>query len=142
MKTHDLTITYGTSRGRDTYGYTLVQLFENGRKVTSTCGGGYDMRGTVCANWLEKTYQDTLRNLLRHKTHYIHREGKSYETRNGRDNFYGSTLHTETNAISLDGGCGFESIRQIAKAIGLEVRTVDAGKKRDVIIVTDTRATP
>lgn len=63
MNIHTLIITYGTSRGRDTYGYTLVTLRENGTKKASTCGGGYDMRGTVFADWLQQVYQERLMEL-------------------------------------------------------------------------------
>ena len=51
-----LSITYGTSRGRDTYGYNLVTLREHGQKKASTCGGGYDMRGTVLGDYIEKEF--------------------------------------------------------------------------------------
>lgn len=135
MTTHELLITYGTSRGRDTYGYTLVTLTSRG-ETFRTCGGGYDMRGTVFADWLEKTYQDKLRSRLRHKTHYIYRKGETIKPRDGKT-FYGSTLYADTGEIKLDGGCGFSSMETIAKAIGLSVRMVSAGKKADVIIVSE-----
>ena len=48
-----LEIKWGTSRGRDTYGYTTCALYEDGRKVSACNGGGYDMRGTVVGGWLE-----------------------------------------------------------------------------------------
>lgn len=44
--------------------------------------------------------------------------------------------------MTLDGGCGFSSIQRIAEAIGLKVRQIDAGKKVDIVLVTDTRVSP
>lgn len=51
---HELTVTWTVSRGRDTYGYNIVTLRERGDVVARCNGGGYDMRGTVFADWLEK----------------------------------------------------------------------------------------
>jgi len=59
-----ITITWGTSRGRDSYGYTTAVLRDgNGKKVASTCGGGYDMRGTVVGDWLARTFPNELLKL-------------------------------------------------------------------------------
>lgn len=134
-----LTVTWGTSRGRDTYGYTLCTLRENGSIKAKCNGGGYDMRGSVFAEWLEKEYQDTLRARLRHKTNYIYRKGDALRPRKTRNSFYGSTLYADTGEIKLDGGCGFSSIQRIAEACDLQVKLSDTGKKLDVITVTDTR---
>lgn len=43
-----------TSRGRNTYGYN------NGIKVASTCGGGYDMKGTVLGDYIQQRFQAEL----------------------------------------------------------------------------------
>lgn len=49
--TTTLYVTWGTSRGADTYGYTTCSLRDrSGKKYASTCGGGYDMFGTVLAH--------------------------------------------------------------------------------------------
>ena len=52
-----------TSRGRDTYGYTICSLFEGSHKQTSCNGGGYDMRGTVVGNWITRTFREELLRL-------------------------------------------------------------------------------
>lgn len=158
---HELRITYGTSRGRDTYGYALVSLHENGRKVASCNGGGYDMRGTVFGEWLQNTYAERLLELAK-KTpgafsqcnwngelgpdaHYarvpaerkVELYGGTYYANGGQGK---SDYHDARSPfVSLDGGCGFESMRRIAEAIGLNIRTVDGGKKLDVLLVEDTK---
>src|SRR5688572_29197131 len=57
-----ISIKWGTSRGRDTYGYTTCVLRnQRGEKVAGCNGGGYDMRGTVIGNWLAATFPNELR---------------------------------------------------------------------------------
>lgn len=56
-----LTIRWGTSKGRDTYGYTTCSLRNHrGQKVAACNGGGYDMRGTVIGNWIAATFPKEL----------------------------------------------------------------------------------
>lgn len=56
-----LTIRWGTSRGRDSYGYTTCSLRNHrGERVAACNGGGYDMMGTVIGNWLAATFPTEL----------------------------------------------------------------------------------
>ena len=64
----NLKIRWGTSRGRDTYGYTTCSLFETqggwaNKKIASCNGGGYDMKGTVLGDWIAKRFPSRLREL-------------------------------------------------------------------------------
>ena len=56
-----LSITLGVSRGRNTEGWNICTL-TNGRtgKKYVTKGGGYDMKGTVFADYLQDIHQDKL----------------------------------------------------------------------------------
>lgn len=139
---HTLNITFGTSRGRETYGYGVVTLRERGEIKAQTKGGGYDMRGTVFADWLQEAYQDRLVAIAPRME--AQRGDGRYLTSKAPGSLYGGTYHldrangTENGpVVTLDGGCGFRSIQLIAEAIGLKVRMIDAGKKQDVILVTD-----
>lgn len=164
---HELRITYGTSRGANTYGYALVNLSEHGVKKASCNGGGYDMRGTVFADWLQATYQDRLMKLAYDKPGVFARSiwnettGKdsTYKTieEDRKKGLYGARWYVNganeavwdrkgenvkgykaaKPYVSLDGGCGFESMRRIAAAIGLEVREINGGKRLDILIITD-----
>lgn len=59
-----ISIRWGTSRGRDTYGYTTYVLRnDRGVKVAGCNGGGYDMRGTVVGHWITAAFPDELRAL-------------------------------------------------------------------------------
>jgi len=57
------TIKWGTSRGRDSYGYTTCSLSQNGRTVARCNGGGYDMFGTVVGDWITRTLAPALLTL-------------------------------------------------------------------------------
>lgn len=248
---HTLRVRWGTSRGRDTYGYTTCSLSEDGKRITACNGGGYDMRGTVFGNWLTYAYTDRLLKLkpedMPEHTEWrpdyhaficrdcsvkrlaqwdgegtppesvtlrtekeMHSEGFEWPKcpecgqDMDRDNhagervklpnsLYGLTFHdphydpskavigtdctdrtlgpgaegktveqaekdgesfgleriqafykassrvpTDRHTVpSIDGACGFDCVREIAKAIGLEVRLIDAGNKLDIIEVTE-----
>jgi hypothetical protein len=126
-----LQLKWGTSRGRDTYGYTICSLYVDGQKVASCNGGGYDMRGAVLGDWIAREFQTELVTLLAPKacrTVYTDEKGKwlgDQAFHKGRD-FYGLTAAycRETASYvraSLDGACGWESMRKILNAIGLDV---------------------
>lgn len=52
-----LTIRWGTSRGRNSYGYTTCSLRDDTGKRRAMCnGGGYDLRGTVIGNWIASEF--------------------------------------------------------------------------------------
>lgn len=59
-----VTIRWGVSRGRNTYGYTTCSLRNHrGQRVAACNGGGYDMRGTVVGHWLAATFPKELNAL-------------------------------------------------------------------------------
>lgn len=64
-KTRTLTLEFkwGTSRGRDTYGYAICSLYIFGAKVASCNGGNYDMKGTSLGYWMQKAFADRLMKL-------------------------------------------------------------------------------
>ena len=115
---------YGISRGRDTEGYNIVSLWVNGSKVASTCGGGYDMQGTVLGDWLGKTFQSQL-------LAYFRRRKKALDCWNRAENTWirqpdnkrrncGATGTLEKGklvSVSLDGGTGKDCMERIAKDI-------------------------
>lgn len=129
-----LTINWGTSRGRYTYGYTTATMYENGRRVASVNGGGYDMRGAVFAEWLNKTYGSRYFDL---DLEPADKDGRIHSRK-----FYGLSHYVSDKGKPvryIDGACGFDTVRRLCEAIGINVRLIDAGKNRDLILVTDTR---
>jgi hypothetical protein len=99
-----LELKYTTSKGRETYGWNIVSLID-GDKRFKTCGGGYDMIGTVLADWLQANYYDKLLPL-------------------NPLEYYGIFKTYDRKGIRLDGACGLDCIQKIAKAIGVSVQTV------------------
>ena len=129
MKIHTLRLTYGTSRGRDTYGYALVTLRDENGKAWRTCGGGYDMKGTVFGDWLQDTYQAELRAIA-HRAHAHYGKAGGYQThdapgsRNPDFNYlYGMLRNDDTGEVRLDGACGLSCMEGIAGKIGLTVNS-------------------
>lgn len=55
---------WGTSRGRDSYGYTTCSLYADGIRVAACNGGGYDMRGTCLGHFLAGAFADRLRQRI------------------------------------------------------------------------------
>jgi hypothetical protein len=130
---HHLKISWSTSKGRETYGYNICRLddFLTGKRY-KTCGGGYDMTGTVFADWLQDNFQAEL-IALKDRAYYVY-DRHSLNTPARPDSFYGMYDDTQSKKgnITLDGGCGLESIIEIAKAIGLQVQReyIKTGKRR------------
>lgn len=116
---HRLDIAWATSRGRDTYGYNICRLDDDitGRRFR-TCGGGYDMVGTVFGEWLESTYPEKLKAL----TSGVELVDCGYTVKGWkkRPDLYGLTFAPD-GSPRLDGACGIESMRRIAEACGFEV---------------------
>lgn len=98
-----LAISWAISRGRETHGYNICRLDVRSTGKRYRCmGGGYDMVGTVVAEWLQRTYQDRLRSL---------------EPQPGTT-LYGMRKHADGH-VSLDGVCGISSMESIAAALGI-----------------------
>ena len=128
---HHLKLSWSISRGRDTYGYNIARL-EDSRtgKRYKTCGGGYDMVGTIFADWLSDTYQQELLD-IKSMSHYVFDYPAPLYVK--PINFlYGMRYDCVKDSVTLDGGCGLESMLKIAEAIGLEIEReyVKTGKKR------------
>jgi hypothetical protein len=62
-RSYTLEVTWGTSRGRDSYGYTTCSLRVDGKRRAYCNGGGYDMRGTVVANFIASEFRAELNAL-------------------------------------------------------------------------------
>jgi len=59
-----ITIRWTTSRGRDSYGYTVASLRDQRGRLMARCnGGGYDMRGTVLGHFIAGVFHKELLRL-------------------------------------------------------------------------------
>ena len=121
MNATQLNISWSVSRGQDTYGYNICRLDDvrTGKRYR-TCGGNYDMIGTVLGDWLEDRFQEELRALVADlpKQKY---GGTSYMQISEEINpkYYGLTISPD-GKVCLDGACGVSSMQQIGRALGLK----------------------
>lgn len=131
MTTKQLHFKWTISRGQNTYGYNICTLLVDGDKVGKTCGGGYDMQGTVFGEWLQNNFQNELIKLHNERGINERIPVNTYETSNGVERkyslpeFYGMNLYVKPDHIVkvyLDGACGFESMKSIAEAIGITLK--------------------
>ena len=131
--TRTLTISTGTSKGRDTYGYAIVRLRDSETGKLYRCmGGGYDMVGTVLAAWLTDTHQDALRPLAG-QAFYTYGDGIPYtRAEDERTALYGMAHNVTTDRVSIDGACGVESVRRIAKAAGVKLTSLPSKRGETV----------
>lgn len=104
-----LAFKWSVSRGRDTYGYNIVTLRLNSKKVSSCNGGGYDMTGACLGNWITYAFKDEL--------------SKFKFDEKGKSEFYG--LNKYDNNIYCDGACGFSSMEAILKELGYYLKCVN-----------------
>lgn len=108
-----LELTWTISKARDSYGYNRLTLRDGNDKFV-TCGGGYDMIGTVFAHWLWKNCKQKIINTIKPDGEpngfygYFNRNGHQY----------------------IDGACGLDCMKRIAKEIGLEVSSIWSEHKK------------
>jgi hypothetical protein len=129
-KINHLSLSWSTSRGRDTYGYNICRLDDRNNGERFKCmGGGYDMVGTVFAQWLTATYQPELL-ALKDRANYVFPLEGAPRPANRENSFYGMTYHEKGERVYLDGACGLDCMIRIAEAIGLEVEREYIAKGR------------
>lgn len=128
LHTNHLALSWSISRGRDTYGYNICRLDSHDSGKRYRCmGGGYDMTGTVVADWLVAEHQDKLMKLVKN-------EMSSVDGHDGDANyvsfprFYGMTYVVNGGRVTVDGACGIESVRRIAEACGIELQRLSNRK--------------
>lgn len=124
-----LRITWTVSRGRETEGWNICTITDENGKKYRTCGGGYDMQGTVFANWLWDNYRDRIIKTCR---------PIDYDQEDYREQYHNADygFFTKGGKFWLDGGCGMSSITSIAKKIGLKVRTHWNERKKCTDLIT------
>jgi hypothetical protein len=112
-------VSWAVSRGRDTYGYNICRADSYVMGQRFKCiGGGYDMIGTVIGQYIQERFEDQLKALVKaHESELTPYVSDWFQL----SSFYGLTFKPSENRVSLDGGCGIESMLKIAAALGLEV---------------------
>lgn len=119
LRIDSVSISWGISRGRDTYGYNICRAVSRQTgKTYRTTGGGYDMVGTVIGDWFAAEYTNELSALVHANLDGFVKYGASGSTLHNPA-FYG--LYIRANgSVYIDGACGVESVLKIIKACGFE----------------------
>lgn len=132
-----LSVKWSVSKAQDTYGYDICTVINNDNGERFKClGGGYDMLGTSLANFIQKEYQTELMQNS-DKAYYLNGYPENIMSVE-KQGFYGMTFNKLTNSITLDGGCGINSIERIINdVLGLTLERVysydSKGRVKDVI---------
>ena len=146
---------YTTSKGRDSYGYNICSLWVDGEKQSSTCGGGYDMKGTALGNWIARKFEKELLKfnksfygLTFHDPNYQpSKECLKEEEKDELTKLLGSArlrdfhkqssdLPTEKHTIPrLDGACGFESMTSILNNMNYYLKYIDGDNNTSTYIL-------
>lgn len=104
----EFAIRWSTSRGQDTYGYTICTVVGEGLKGRCM-GGGYDMLGTSFAHVIMQAYPAYFDGTIQHSDETI-------------KSFYGMR-RTSSGGFYLDGACGVDCVERVCKElIGVKVR--------------------
>lgn len=113
-------------------------LFVDGVRATRATGYGYDKEGTCFGEWIQKNFQPQLLKLInkRKAEHTNAHEGNPNSGYYKIPKLYGMEFTLTTSKRSskavralLDGGCGFQSMMTIFKAIGGKVLTYNGRQK-------------
>jgi len=133
MASTTLRLSHSTSRGRDTYGYNIVRLDDESTGKRYRCmGGGYDMVGSVVADWLQDVHQDALQGIAG-QAHIVYNtpcsfgaDGLPYVT--NESGLYGMHV-TGGGTVRVDGACGLRSVETIAEAAGVTISHAEWDRK-------------
>lgn len=125
-----ITVRWGISRGKDTYGYTTCTLTVDGRgRRASCCGGGYSLIGACLGEWLQRDFADQLKklDLGRLEKAGISLYGLSFWDQSRRQDLpkwkEGATLHVR-------GADGEQSMMNILQVLGYNL--IQAGRARNI----------
>lgn len=121
-----LSLKWTISRARDTYGYNVLSLTDHDSwKTFRTLGGGYDMEGTVFAEWLAAAHPERLQAIAA-RAFNVYTPGRGIARADVAPGvgLYGMTRTAETSAVRLDGACGLQSMLLVAEAAGLSIRNL------------------
>lgn len=120
---------WSVSRANDTYGCNICTLREGFKrnKIASTCGGGYDMKGTVLADFIKLHFENELKR-LNSKEFY----GLSFWNPETKKQ---CKRYRQGNKICLNGACGFEPMQAILDKIGFKLKFISECANEIVYVI-------
>jgi hypothetical protein len=127
-----LSLRWTLSKAADTYGYNALKLTDTRTKRGfRAVGGGYDMEGTVFAEWLTAAHPERL-EAIAGRAFNVYTPGRGTDRADIPlgTGLYGLTRTAGTSDVRLDGACGLSSMLAIAEAAGLEVHKFFSNRGR------------
>ena len=122
-----LEFTQGESKGRETYGWATCSLRVHPFGLVASCkGGGFDMQGTCLGEWMNSQFEAELQKL----THWTPAKGRDHSM-----GHYGIYRAASNGSVYVNGGCGFESMRQILKALGWSMARAGGTSNKDFYVL-------
>ncbi len=117
-----------TSQARDTYGYNICTLRDaRDSKLSSTCGGGYDMQGKAFGEFINQTFPEELKRInsadFYGLTHYNRKTRKMQKFGSKHTNSY------------VDGACGFNCMQKIIAKIGFDYKFITENKTSKIYVL-------
>ena len=120
LQINSVSISWGISRGRDTYGWNICRAVSRDTgKAYRTIGGGYDMVGTVLGEWFAAEHQAELCALYARE--YLEFKAYSQTGHHCHCKLYGLFARLD-GSFYMDGACGVDCMLQIIEACGYEVQ--------------------
>ncbi len=117
MRKIKVVFNWSVSHARNTDGYMVCVLRDGatGRMLAKTCGGGYDMKGTVLGEFIQNTYADRIVKLKADASNY----GLAFYGMNHDGSSFNKETWAPGDAVYLDGACGMSAMQSIMLKIGL-----------------------
>lgn len=118
LKIESVSISWGISRGRDSYGWNICRAISRQTgKTYRTIGGGYDMVGTVIGDWFAAEYQAELHAL--YARDYMKFKAYSNTGHHAHCELHGLFARPD-GSFYMDGGTGIDCMLRIIEACGFE----------------------
>jgi len=131
------TVFWTTSKAENSYGWSLVTARDwRGEKVASTCGGGYDMTGTVLADILKVAFPDRVKALAAK----VPKADEVVESWSDASELRHAVYVNKDGEVFLEGGTGIRTMQNIArKHMDVMVYKAEPGKGVSVLTLIDVR---
>lgn len=128
-----LEIKWGTSRSREYYGYSTCSCWFNNKKYGFTTGSGYDMRGTVLGEFINKFFYEELKK-KNCKKYYGFRFFNNKRRKNQ------NRWSKDCSGIFLDGGCGWNSMLTVLEeCCGYKLEFIKETAKSNLYVIRSTK---
>lgn len=117
-----LTFKATTSKAKETFGWNVITLTADNKRVAREVGGGYDMFGSALGAWMEAEFETQLKKLHSNKFYGVF--FWNTKTRKRQATWTGDHVR-----MSVDGGCGWESMLNILHHFNVRLQKVQKPRK-------------